>query len=71
MRIVENGRVDFMPGKCLILLSKFPLPSSSLCEEAAMEASESYSITVLLDVNDAQNIDDRAEARTYIVSDRR
>jgi len=36
-----------------------------------MGASESYSVTVLLDVNDAQNIDDRAEARTYIVSDRR
>ena len=36
-----------------------------------MGTSESYSVTVLLDVNDAQDIDDRAEARTYIVSDRR
>ena len=36
-----------------------------------MGTSDSYSVTVLLDVNNAQDIDDRAEARTYIVSDRR
>ena len=35
-----------------------------------MGASESYTVTILLDVNDAQDIDDRAEARTYLVSDR-
>jgi len=36
-----------------------------------MGTSESYSVTVLLDANDTQDIDDRAEARTYIVSDRK
>lgn len=35
-----------------------------------MGASESYTVTVLLDVNNAQDIDDRAEARTYLVADR-
>ncbi len=34
-----------------------------------MGTSESYSVTVLSDVNDTQDIDDRAEARSYIVSD--
>lgn len=29
----------------------------------------SYTVTVLLDVNDIQDIDDRAESRTYIVAD--
>ena len=29
-----------------------------------------YAITVLLDVNDTQNVDDRAESRSYIVADR-
>ena len=32
-------------------------------------ANESYTVTVLLDVNAAQDIDDRAEARTYLVAD--
>lgn len=58
-----------MPGTSLIVLSSYQ--TDSLSEEAAMGTSESYSVTVLLDVNDAQVIDDRAEARTYIVSDRR
>jgi glyoxylase-like metal-dependent hydrolase (beta-lactamase superfamily II) len=35
-----------------------------------MGASESYTVTVLLDVNNAQDVDDRAEARTYLVADR-
>lgn len=35
-----------------------------------MRTSESYTVTVLLDVNNAQDIDDRAEARTYLVADR-
>ncbi len=36
-----------------------------------MGTRESYNVTVLLDVNNTQDIDDRAEARTYIVADRR
>ena len=28
-----------------------------------------YSVTVLLDVNEAQDVDDRAESRSYIVAD--
>ena len=36
-----------------------------------MGANESYTVTVLLDVNDVQDKDDRAEARTYLLSDRR
>ena len=31
--------------------------------------SRTYTVTVLLDVNDVQDIDDRAESRTYIVGD--
>ena len=34
-----------------------------------MAISDTYTITVLLDVNDQQDIDDRAESRTYIVAD--
>jgi glyoxylase-like metal-dependent hydrolase (beta-lactamase superfamily II) len=34
-----------------------------------MQGNESYTVTVLLDVNDVQDVDDRAEARTYLVSD--
>ncbi len=36
-----------------------------------MGTSESYVVTVLLDVNDVQDVDDRAEARSYLISDRR
>jgi len=36
-----------------------------------MGTNESYIVTALLDVNDVQDVDDRAEARTYLVSDRR
>ena len=32
---------------------------------------DGYTVTVLLDVNEIQDIDDRAEARTYLVADRR
>jgi sulfur dioxygenase len=35
-----------------------------------MGVGDSYRVTVLLDVNAEQDIDDRAEARTYLVSDR-
>jgi sulfur dioxygenase len=34
-----------------------------------MAMNDSYAVTVLLDVNDAQDIDDRAESRSYIVAD--
>jgi glyoxylase-like metal-dependent hydrolase (beta-lactamase superfamily II) len=33
--------------------------------------AETYRVTVLLDVNGVQNVDDRAESRSYIVADRR
>ncbi|UVT17609.1 MAG: MBL fold metallo-hydrolase [Nitrospira sp.] len=36
-----------------------------------MGTNESYLVTALLDVNDVQDVDDRAEARTYLISDRR
>ncbi|MDK2745531.1 MAG: MBL fold metallo-hydrolase [Nitrospira sp. BO4] len=36
-----------------------------------MGMNESYLVTALLDVNDVQDVDDRAEARTYLISDRR
>ena len=32
--------------------------------------AETYRVTVLLDVNDVQNVDDRAESRSYVVADR-
>jgi glyoxylase-like metal-dependent hydrolase (beta-lactamase superfamily II) len=32
--------------------------------------NETYTVTVLLDVNSLQDVDDRAESRSYIVSDR-
>jgi sulfur dioxygenase len=32
--------------------------------------AETYTVTVLLDVNDVQNVDDRAESRSYVVADR-
>lgn len=35
-----------------------------------MESRLTYTVTVLLDVNDVQDVDDRAESRTYIVADR-
>ena len=35
-----------------------------------MAARDTYTVTVLLDVNGMQDIDDRAESRTYIVADR-
>ncbi|MEX5216420.1 MAG: MBL fold metallo-hydrolase [Nitrospira sp.] len=35
-----------------------------------MATEETYTVTVLLDVNDFQDVDDRAESRTYIVADR-
>ena len=35
-----------------------------------MAIGTTYSITVLLDVNEIQDVDDRAESRSYIVADR-
>ena len=35
-----------------------------------MPTSQTYTVTVLLDVNETQDVDDRAESRTYIVADR-
>ena len=35
-----------------------------------MAITGTYHVTVLLDVNDIQDIDDRAESRTYIIADR-
>jgi glyoxylase-like metal-dependent hydrolase (beta-lactamase superfamily II) len=35
-----------------------------------MPTRETYTVTVLLDVNDDQDVDDRAESRSYIVADR-
>jgi glyoxylase-like metal-dependent hydrolase (beta-lactamase superfamily II) len=35
-----------------------------------MPINHPYAVTVLLDVNDQQDVDDRAESRTYIVADR-
>ncbi|WP_447602671.1 MBL fold metallo-hydrolase [Nitrospira sp. Nam80] len=35
-----------------------------------MGITEAYTVTVLLDVNDLQDVDDRAESRSYIVADR-
>jgi sulfur dioxygenase len=35
-----------------------------------MVISHTYTVTVLLDVNDRQDVDDRAESRSYIVADR-
>jgi sulfur dioxygenase len=35
-----------------------------------MTIDQSDTVTVLLDVNEQQDIDDRAESRTYIVADR-
>ena len=35
-----------------------------------MATSQTYTVTVLLDVNETQDVDDRAESRTYIVADR-
>lgn len=34
-----------------------------------MTERATYTVTTLLDVNDVQNVDDRAESRTYIVAD--
>ena len=36
----------------------------------AMGGRDAYTVTVLLDVNDSQDPDDRAEARSYLVADR-
>lgn len=35
-----------------------------------MPDSDTYTVTVLLDVNEVQDVDDRAESRTYLVTDR-
>ena len=35
-----------------------------------MSIRDTYVVTVLLDVNPEQDIDDRAESRTYIIADR-
>lgn len=35
-----------------------------------MTRNQTYTVTVLLDVNETQDIDDRAESRSYIVADR-
>ena len=35
-----------------------------------MASSQTYTVTILLDVNETQDVDDRAESRTYIVADR-
>ena len=35
-----------------------------------MATRDTYTVTALLDVNAIQDIDDRAESRTYIVADR-
>ena len=35
-----------------------------------MAEHDTYTVTVLLDVNDTQDVDDRAESRTYLVTDR-
>lgn len=35
-----------------------------------MAKSQTYTVTVLLDVNETQDVDDRAESRSYIVADR-
>ncbi|ULA61535.1 MAG: Zn-dependent hydrolase [Nitrospira sp.] len=35
-----------------------------------MAMSQTYTVTVLLDVNETQDVDDRAESRSYIVADR-
>ena len=34
-----------------------------------MAASQTYTVTVLLDVNETQDVDDRAESRSYLVAD--
>lgn len=34
-----------------------------------MATNQTYSVTVLLDVNETQDVDDRAESRSYIVAD--
>ena len=34
-----------------------------------MVTHDTYTVTVLLDVNDVQDVDDRAESRTYLVAD--
>jgi len=34
-----------------------------------LDITRSYTVTILLDVNDAQDIDDRGESRSYIVGD--
>jgi len=35
-----------------------------------MAGNGTYTVTVLLDVNNVQDVDDRAESRTYLVADR-
>jgi len=35
-----------------------------------MATTDSYTVTILLDVNGDQNVDDRAESRSYLVADR-
>ena len=36
-----------------------------------MAEHDTYTVTILLDVNDVQDVDDRAESRTYLVADRK
>jgi glyoxylase-like metal-dependent hydrolase (beta-lactamase superfamily II) len=35
-----------------------------------MDTPRTYTVTVLLDVNDRQDVDDRGESRTYLIADR-
>jgi sulfur dioxygenase len=44
--------------------------SAVLLRSLVLAISATYVVTVLLDVNDIQETDDRAEARSYIVADR-
>jgi sulfur dioxygenase len=43
---------------------------SDVCQAGQPDMSDTYTVTILLDVNGMQDIDDRAESRTYIVADR-
>ena len=47
-----------------------PCFSAVMQGRAFHENSPTYVVTVLLDVNDIQDIDDRAESRSYLVADR-
>ena len=45
-------------------------PAQPRTRRDASSPGRTYTVTVLLDVNDVQDIDDRAESRSYIVGDR-